>query len=125
VRESARLAMTASPSAPPIMNDVLTTPDARPASRGSTSPIAASRIGLKPIPAPRPWSTMPGRMSTAKLASTGARAKSRIPTAMSERPARSGGLMPKRITSLSDSAKEAVPQITVDGRYARPTSSGV
>src|SRR5688572_32306863 len=31
VREAARLARTASPSAPPIMNDVLTTPEARPA----------------------------------------------------------------------------------------------
>ena len=32
VREAARLASTASPSAPPIMNDVLTTPEASPAS---------------------------------------------------------------------------------------------
>ena len=32
VREAAMLARTARPSAPPIMNEVLTTPDARPAS---------------------------------------------------------------------------------------------
>ncbi len=64
VREAATLARTARPSAPPIMNDVLTIPEARPDSCGSTSLIAASSTGLKAMPAPRPSSTMLGKMST-------------------------------------------------------------
>ena len=57
---------TARPSAPPIMNAVLTTPDARPASCGATSLIAASRTELNAIPAPKPSRIMLGRMSTRK-----------------------------------------------------------
>ena len=60
VLDAARLARTASPSAPPIMKDVLTTPEARPASLGSTSPTAASSTGLKAIPAPSPSRIMAG-----------------------------------------------------------------
>ena len=63
MREAATLASTASPSAPPIMKAVLTTPDASPASVGSTPLIAASRIGLNVIPPPMPSSIMPGRTS--------------------------------------------------------------
>ena len=37
----------------------------------------------------------------------------------------SGGLIPKRITSRSERSSEEPPQTTIDGRYARPTSSGV
>ena len=62
------------------MNEVLTTPDARPASAGSTSLMAASRTGLNAIPAPRPSRIMAGRTSTTKFPSTGARAKSRSPS---------------------------------------------
>jgi hypothetical protein len=58
------------------MNDVLTRPDARPASSGSTSRIAASSSGLKAMPAPRPSRIMLGSTSTANVRSTGARAKS-------------------------------------------------
>ena len=54
VREAARLARTARPSAPPIMNAVLTIPEASPASVGATSPIAASSSGLKVMPPPSP-----------------------------------------------------------------------
>ena len=55
------------------MKDVLTTPEARPASLGSTSLIAASNTGLKAIPAPSPSRIMAGSTSTTKLPSTGAR----------------------------------------------------
>ena len=50
VRDVERLTRTARPSAPPIMNEVLTTPEASPDSCGSTSPIAASSTGLKAMP---------------------------------------------------------------------------
>ena len=86
VREAARLARTARPTAPPIMNDVLTTPEASPASSGSTPPMAASRIGLKAIPAPTPTEIV-GRTSITKLPSTGARASSSSATAISVEPA--------------------------------------
>ena len=61
VRDAATLARTASPSAPPIMNEVLTMPEASPDSLGSTSLIAASSIGLKAIPAPKPSRIMLGQ----------------------------------------------------------------
>ena len=83
VRAAATLASTARPSAPPIMNDVLTMPDASPDSSGLTSLIAASNSGFIAIPIPIPRMTMLGRTSTAKLASTGARAKSASPRATS------------------------------------------
>jgi hypothetical protein len=44
VRAADRLASTPSPSDPPIMNAVLTTPEARPESLGSTSLIATSTV---------------------------------------------------------------------------------
>ena len=109
VRDAARLASTASPSAPPIMNDVLTTPEASPASLWSTSLIAASSTGLNAIPAPTPSRIMLGRTSTTKLPSTGARAKSRSPTEASPSPTANGSLMPKRVTSLAESPIEKPP----------------
>ena len=90
VRDAARLASTARPSAPPIMNAVLTTPEASPASSGATSLIAASRTGLNAMPAPMPSRIMLGRTSVTKLPPTGARAKSTSPTAARESPAASG-----------------------------------
>ena len=86
VREAARLARTARPSAPPIMNEVLTTPEARPDSLGSTSLIAARSIGLNAMPAPMPSRIMLGSTSRRKLPSAGARAKSTSPTAASSSP---------------------------------------
>ena len=68
------------------MNEVLTTPDARPDSCGSTSPIAASSTGLKAMPAPMPSRTIEGSTSTTKRPSTGARANSARLTAASARP---------------------------------------
>ena len=88
MREAARLASTASPSAPPIMNAVLTTPEARPASLGSTSLIAASSTGLNAMPAPKPSRIMLGRTSTTKFPSTGARAKSSEPGGGQQQPRR-------------------------------------
>ena len=79
MRDAARLARTARPSAPPIMNAVLTMPEASPDSSGSTSLIAASSTGLNAMPAPKPSRIMLGRTSTTKLPSTGARAKSSEP----------------------------------------------
>ena len=88
MREAARLASTARPSAPPIMNAVLTTPEARPASLGSTSLIAASSTGLNAMPAPKPSRIMLGSTSTTKLPSTGARAKSSEPDRGEQQPGR-------------------------------------
>src|SRR5262249_2201063 len=98
VRAAARLASTASPSAPPIMKDVLTTPEAKPDSLGATSLIAASSTGLKAMPAPRPSRVMPGSTWAMKLPSTGDSAKSASPAAANRSPAASGSRMPKRIT---------------------------
>ena len=88
------------------MNEVLTTPEARPASLCSTSLIAASSTGLNAMPAPRPSRIMLGSTSTTKVPSTGARA-SRSPTPASDRPTPSGGLIPS-ITSLAE-ADRALP----------------
>ena len=44
---------------------------------------------------------------------------------MSPSPAMSGGLIPKRITSRSERKSDEPPQITIEGRYAIPTSNGV
>ena len=76
------------------MNEVFTTPDASPASLGSTSLIAASSTGLNAVPAPKPRRIMLGRTSETKLPSTGARTKSTIPREATSRPTTSGGLMP-------------------------------
>ena len=46
VRAAAALASTARPSAPPIMKAVLTTPEARPESAGSTSLNYSGATGL-------------------------------------------------------------------------------
>ena len=43
------------------MNAVLTTPDASPDSSGATSLIAASSIGLKAMPAPKPSRIIAGQ----------------------------------------------------------------
>ena len=56
---------------------------------------------------------------------TGARAKSRSPSAASSRPVASGGRKPKRMTSLAESPTESAPMIRFPGRNARPTSSGL
>ena len=107
------------------MNAVLTTPEASPAWSGATPLIAARRIGLNAIPAPIPTAIVAGRMSIAQLPSTGVRASKRSASVISARPVSSGGLIPKRITSRSESRSEDAPQMIVPGRYARPTSSGV
>ena len=124
MRDAARLASTARPSAPPIMNDVLTMPEARPDSSGATSLIAASSTGLNAMPAPKPSRSMLGSTSTTKLPSTGARANSASPTRRSAGPTPSGGLMPKRITSFAETPTESAPMIRFAGRNARPTLSG-
>ena len=68
---------------------------------------------------------MLGSTSTAKLPSTGARAKSTSPTAASSSPVASGVLMPKRSTSFAESPSENAPMIRFAGRNARPTWSGL
>ena len=68
------------------MNDVLTTPEARPDSSGATSLIAASSTGLNAMPAPKPSRIMLGSTSTTKLPSTGARANSSSPTRREQQP---------------------------------------
>ena len=125
VREAARLARTASPSAPPIMNAVFTIPDARPDSLGSTSLIAASSTGLNAIPPPTPSRIMLGSTSTTKLPSTGARANSSSPAAASSSPAPSGCRMPKRITIFADSPSEKSAHDEVRGQEREPDLSGL
>ena len=68
---------------------------------------------------------MLGRTSATKLPPTGARANSTSPTAASERPAASGGLIPKRMTSFAETPTESAPMIRLAGRKARPTWSGL
>jgi hypothetical protein len=63
LRASAMLASTASPSAPPIMNDVFATPEARPASLGATSLMAASSTGLSATATPTPSRIIAGSTS--------------------------------------------------------------
>ena len=125
MRDAATLASTASPSAPPIMNAVLTIPDTRPDSCGSTSLIAAISTGLNAIPAPIPSSTMPGSTSITYRPSSGARAKSSSPTAATDSPTASGRLIPNRMTIFADSPSESAPITRFPGRNASPTCSGL
>ena len=76
------------------MNEVLTTPDARPDWLGATSLMAASITGLSAMPQPRPSRSMPGRTCTRKLPPTGASANSASPAADSSMPAMLGARMP-------------------------------
>jgi len=107
------------------MKEVLTSPEASPDSLGSTSLIAASRTGLKAMPAPKPRRIMLGSTSTRKFPSTGARTNSKRPAAASKSPVASGFLNPKRITSFAESPIENAPIIRFAGRNERPTSSGL
>ena len=102
------------------MNDVLTMPEAIPASSGATSFIADSSTGLKAMPAPIPSRSMLGSTSTTKSPSTGARANSSSPTAAVSKPAISGGRTPKRITSRAETPTERTPMITLAGRNDEP-----
>ena len=88
------LASTARPSAPAIMNEVLTMPEASPDSVGATSLMAASSTGLRATPLPTPSSTIPGSTCTRKLPSDGESANSPSPAACSARPQASGARMP-------------------------------
>ena len=122
MRDAARLASTARPSAPPIMNAVLTMPDASPDSSGATSLIAASSTGLKAMPAPKPSRSMLGQHVDDEAAVDRRAGEQREP----ERPRSagrppSGGLMPKRITSFAETPTESAPMIRFAGRNARPT----
>ena len=99
-------------------------PEARPASSGFTSLIAASSTGLSARPAPRPSRIMLGRTSTANEPWTGARANSTRPRAASESPAAIGPRIPKRITTFAEMPSENAAMIRLAGRNARPTWSG-
>ena len=101
---------------------MLTTPEARPASWGSTSPIAASSTGLKAMPAPMPSSTIEGSTSVTKLPSTGASANRPSDAAASARPTVSGARIPNFITRRSDSFSEQNIMTRLVGTNARPTS---
>ena len=107
------------------MNDVLTIPEARPASLGSTSLMAARSTGLNAIPAPIPSRIMLGSTSTRTFPSTGARAKRRRPIAASPSPVASGSRIPKRMTSFAERPIEKAPMITFAGRNTSPTWSGL
>ena len=120
VRQSARLASTARPSAPPIMKAVLTTPEARPDSSGSTSLIAARSTGLNAMPAPKPSRIMLGSTSIANAPSTGAARQQESPAAANPSPAASGALIPNRITSLAERPTESTPMITFAGQEREP-----
>ncbi len=76
---AARLARTARPSAPPIMNDVLTTPDARPLARLDVA-HCGEQHRVERHAGTEPEQDHAGSTSTTNVPSTGARAKSSRPT---------------------------------------------
>ncbi len=125
VRPAARLAITASPSDPPIMNAVLTTPEARPESVGFTSFIAASSSGLNEMPAAMPSSTIEGITSIITFASIGARPMIARPTAPRNNPIASGLRMPNFMTILAERPSENAAMIRLAGRNTRPIWNGV
>jgi len=86
--------------------------------------MAARRIGFSAMPAPKPMNSMPGRTSTRKLASSGARMNSASPMASISKPAASGVRMPKRITSFADRPREHTAMMRLVGRKAVPICSG-
>ena len=96
-------------------------PEASPASVGATPLIAESRIGLKPIPAPRPTARIAGQDVDEEVAvDRASRTRSSRPTAMSESPTTSGILIPNRITSRSERKSDEPPQITHRGQVREP-----
>ena len=116
----------ARPSAPPIMNEVLTTPEARPDSLGSTSLIAASSSGLNAMPAPKPSRIMLGQdVDDEAAVDRRAREEHEPERPRAAGPTASGARMPKRITSFAERPSENAPMIRLAGRNARPTSSGL
>ena len=125
MREAATLASTARPSAPPIMNAVLVMPDARPASCGSTSLIAAISTGLKASPPPTPINSIAGQNVDNERAVHRHAREPRRPTRRDAEPERERRRKPKRITSLADSPSEKRHIIRLPGRNARPTFSGL
>src|SRR5664279_3965772 len=68
---NATVAAIATPSAPPICCDALSSPDASPASCGSTPASAAIDIGMNENAMPTPTNRYPGRRFVTNEPSTG------------------------------------------------------
>src|SRR4029079_1091678 len=96
------------------MNEVLTTPEARPASLWSTSDIAAIRTGFIAMPTPIPSTTIVGSTSSQNVPSTGARANSARPIATRVMPTPIGRRGPSRITIRADDQSETGPVASHD-----------
>src|SRR5215216_1685245 len=118
----ATVARIARPSAPPICWDVLISPEAKPASCGSTPLTAATVIETNARPRPTAASSDGNRMSPTKLPSTRTCENQTRPAAVMSRPETSTRLKPKRVTN--GALAPAVRMIpTASGRYAMPAVS--
>ncbi len=118
---AARLARTARPKAPPIINAVLTIPEARPESFGETSLIALNIKGLKAIPPPMPRRIMLGKTLSKKVPSAGAIANKAREVEARIMPTMSGFFVPNFITTFADRPIENAPIMRFVGRKERPT----
>ena len=107
------------------MNDVLTTPEASPASSGATSLIAASSTGLKAIPAPMPRRIMLGMTSVKHVSVHGRAREEREPDGREPKPRDERRLDAEAHDEPAESTIEKAPMMRFAGRNVRPTSSGL
>lgn len=124
VRSVASAVSTARPTAPPRCIELLTSPEASPASAGAVPDIASIASDGKPSPAPSPKSNMGGSRSMTYVPSTGVRAKSASAAAIASIARTTIARGPKRDVSCAVKRKESVAITSAIGRYARPTWSG-
>src|SRR6266566_2114491 len=102
LRVADRVASTASPSAAPTCVVVLTSPEARPASRWVAPDIARVASAGKDTPMPMPISSIAGSTSVRYLPCTGTRATRPSPAAIRTRPGTRMVLALKRMISRSE-----------------------
>ena len=106
----------ARPSAPPIMNAVLTTPEARPDCSGRDAAHRGEQQRVERDAGAEADRRRAGEDVDAQLPSTGARAKSRSPTAISASPVDQRRLDAEAHDEPVGEQERDAPQITVDGR---------
>ena len=125
MRSLASVASTARPMAPPTCTLVLMRPDARPESLGVAPDIASAISDGKPRPAPMPMKIVAGITCVAYVASTGVQREEQQPEADRDQ-AHDAASPSGRSASSSgpESFSDIVPITIVEGRKARPTSSG-
>ena len=124
MREAARLASTASPSAPPIMNDVLTTPEARPGLFRRDVAHRGQQHGVEGHPGADAEEDHARQDVGEHVSVDGCAREERKPDRREPEPRHERRPDAKRRTSFAESTIENAPMIRLAGRNVRPTSAG-